>query len=236
MIKLTVSGSFRTSPGTDKNRHDFFNVTGLIPDCSEEYHIPFAQRMFPIWKQSKDNKKINEVPFSGLIKVYVDAAEEGVSGKPSCIGKNIKEMTWEELQDLACYLNLREIPLYRQGSLRAAQEKAYEMYKAKVEKCRVFKNAKDLTVYKETRRRDLEILINNQEEVENRIRAEIAKGFNMIVDKQNPALSYNFAALPPIVVKAKDGEKFDKETAEDYNSEKSESDAKGDKSPKAETK
>ena len=219
MIKLTVSGSFKTSPGTDQGRYDFIEVTGLLPDCTEEYHISYAQRMFPIWKMQDQNKAIKKEPFAGLIKIFIDEVEEDAGGSPDCCGKDIKTMTWEELQSLACYLNLREIPLYRKGSLRGAQEKAYETYMKNIEQRKVFRTAKDISVLKERMYRNLEALELQQDEIEERVNEAIAKGFNMLVDPSTPETSYNFKTLAPVIIP-------------DYTFDKSESDTDGVKSPK----
>jgi hypothetical protein len=197
MKKVTCSGNFRTNPSTDRNSHDFTNVIVVIPDCPDEFVIQHTMRMFPIAKLS--NKSLEGKSYHGLIKIYVDAVED-VEGQPDCCGKNIKDMTWEELQSLACMLNIREIPLYRQGSLRAAQEKAYEMYQGKILKKRVFRQPRDISNFKETMRRNLEAMMLTQDEIENRVREEVAKSFNMIVNPSNPNESYNFSKCEDIII------------------------------------
>lgn len=212
MLKITCSGSFKTNPGTDKDRRDFTNVTGLIPNCTEEYHMTNAMRMFPIWK--KDHKELKDIPFSGIIKLYIDDVEE-VEGQPLCAGKDIKTMTWEELQSLACYKSLRGIPLYRSGSLRAAQEAAYESYQANVLKKRIFKQPRDVADFKETLRRNMENLMLSEDAIEERINDEMKTAFNMIVDMHNPQKSYSFAKVDSIIVEGYDVPKKPKKASKE---------------------
>ena len=69
LIKLTVSGTFRTKVATDEDMQDFDGVTGFIPECDEEYYISYAERMLELWiKKSKYKDKT----FRGRIKIYVD--------------------------------------------------------------------------------------------------------------------------------------------------------------------
>ena len=169
-----------------------------MPDCEEDYHIQHAMRMFPVWKE--EIKELENVSYEGLIKLYVDKVET-VEGKPRCIDKDIKEMEWDELQSLACYLKLREIPLYKSGSIRAAREKAYEKYQEKVLEKRVFKTPQEIRHFKETMRRNLEALMISESEIEKRINEEIDKAFNMIENPDDPKNSYSFAKVDAIVVK-----------------------------------
>lgn len=207
MKKITCSGSFKTNPGTDKGRYDFTDVIGLMPDCEEEYLISHAIRMFPIWK--KENKELKKVAFSGLIKLYVDKVED-VGGQPLCAGKDIKKMTWEELQSLACYLKLREIPLYRQGSLRAAQEKAYEVYQRDILEKKVFRTAQDIRVFKEQLRRNLENLMMKPSEIENKVEEAVKEGFSMLVNPNDPQNSYSFSRVASVIIKGYDIEQDEK--------------------------
>jgi len=212
MLKVTVSGSFRTEAGTDKKRYNFTKITGVMPDCPEEYILSHAMRMFPVWKN--ETKALDGINFDGIIKLYIDNVEE-VDGEPLCVGKDIKEMTWEELQSMACYLMIREIPLYRSGALRSAQEKAYEMYQAKVLDKRVFKTAQDISRFKDDLRRNLEALMVSEQETNRRVDEAVEKGFSMLTDPHNPQNSYSFAKLPSIFIK---GKKVDSPKKEEYNS------------------
>ena len=197
MIKLRVSGSFKTVIASDKDRMNFENVEIVMPYCDEEYYIQHAQRMFPIFV--KKVAKYAKMNYEGLIKLYVDEETEA-SGKPLCIGKNIKEMTWEELQSMACYFKIREIPLYKSGDLRKARERAYELHEEKVTGRRVFKSDVDLAQFRErVKQEGLRRMLTNAE-IEKEVSDRLENALMMIVDKRNPHTSYNFAKLPAIVI------------------------------------
>lgn len=187
--EVTVSGSFKTQVASDKDRFNFDGITGRIPMCEEVYIKPHAMRMLPMWVREDKKLKAN---FEGAIKVYVDNYTE-TEGEILCIGKNIKEMSWEELQWLACYKGLREIPLYKKGDLRAAREKAYERYEEVVNGKMVIKTVQQLKSFKE----EMAQKGRFPEEIEKMLE----KSFNMIIDRDNPTKSYNFAKTPAIIVK-----------------------------------
>jgi len=192
MLKATVSGSFRTQIATDKDRHQFSNVSGIIPAHDWEYHIQHAMRMFPIWIEN--DKNFEDVNFEGIIKLRVDNVEE-VDSEPTCLHKNIKELSWEDLQSLACYKKLREIPLYKKGDIRRAREKAYEKYEEIVNGKRVFKTKKQL--------KDFKSKMEEQGLIEGEINRMISDALNMITDDENPEKSYNFTKLPDLYVDGK---------------------------------
>lgn len=122
MKKVTISGSYRTA---DRKIIDYSNLTGLVPDCEDDVLDSVVQNRYAkIWLE-KDDKYKERV--TGIRECYIDKVED-VDGTPSFIGRDIKEMSFEELQDLATVKGLRSIPLYKAGSLRDAQMKAYKIY------------------------------------------------------------------------------------------------------------
>ena len=189
MLKLKVSGSFKTQPGTDKDRCNFSNVEVIIPENKWEYHTSHAQRMFPLALEK--DKRYKDKNYEGLIKIYVDNVEE-IEGDIICLHKNIKEMSWAELQSLACHKKLREIPLYKSGNLRTAREKAYIVYTEQINKRRVFKQVKDIKKFKE------QMVEDRYSDPE--IEKLVSEALSLIVDPENPKESYNFANLPSLYV------------------------------------
>lgn len=128
MLKVTISGSYRTA---DRDIVDFEGVTGLVPDADEDIVAMHVRRRHaPMWigaETDKDgNKKYNRRVHS-IRECFVDDMEK-VDGTPSYVGKDIKEMTYEELQDLALGKDLRNIPLFKKASLRVTRERAYLAY------------------------------------------------------------------------------------------------------------
>lgn len=196
MIKLTVSGSFKTEAGSDKNRRAFSNIEIIAPFSTEDYFITHAMRLFPI--VHKTNKEIKDVNFEGLIKIYIDDYCE-VEAENPCVGKDIKEMTWAELQYLACTMRFREIPLYQVGDLRNAREKAYETYMKVYKKRKVIKTPLDKVKLKEKLLAKYKLLGSDDAEANEQVEKELEEAFDMSINEHNPSLSYNFAKLPKLV-------------------------------------
>jgi hypothetical protein len=125
MLKVTVSGDYRTSGKMGSDIVDFEGVVIIMPECHEDFIMPNVQnRLLQI--AIKGDKRFTQ-RFEMFRSVYVDKVEK-IEGKPSVVGKNIKDLSWEELQELACYKNLRLIPAYRASDLRHAREVAYIEY------------------------------------------------------------------------------------------------------------
>lgn len=130
MMKVICSGAFRNN----KEMNDFSDFVIVMPDCPDEWiKSNCINRCFVRMAEKVFKKRIDSIH-----SLYVDAVEKDYKGKdgketkPSCCGKNIKSLTWDELQDLAIMFCLREIPLYRQGDLRTAREIAYKEYLTKI--------------------------------------------------------------------------------------------------------
>jgi hypothetical protein len=200
MIELTVSGTIRTEIGTDKGSVPFNGVKMQIPECSEEYYTQHAKRM--MWITAREDKALKKISFQGLIQIYVDKAEK-CEGTPSCVDKDVKEMEWLDLQLLACCLKVREIPMYLNGSIRNAREKAYETYMKVIKKKKVLKSGKDKKIISEkVHRRFAAELANgdiNNADLEFKVQDELDKAFNMVVDPNNRENSYSYANLPPLI-------------------------------------
>lgn len=125
MLKVTVSGDYRTSGKSGSDIVDFEGVVVIMPECHEDFIMPNVQnRLLQI--AIKGDKRYTQ-RFEMFRTVYIDKVEK-IAGQPSVVGKNIKELSWEELQELACYKNLRIIPAYRATDLRYAREAAYIEY------------------------------------------------------------------------------------------------------------
>lgn len=215
MLRLYVSGSVKTEVASDKNRMQIDNVKIDIPECDEKYFKTFTERMLPIYIK-KDNryKKKN---YEGRIKIYVDRVEK-FDGKPLCVGKDIKEMDWEELQSLACYLQPKErrmmsIPHFRSGDLRAAREKAYELYVEHIQGRRVFKSAADISQFKDRVTQQSMRMNLTESEIKSDIERKMKNSLSMVVNTNDLKNSYSFAKLPSIVIE--DPEPNKKESKKD---------------------
>lgn len=125
-LKVIVSGSYRTS---DADIVDFSGLEGFVPAVEEDLLLSAVRKRYaPLWLRNnpKYTKRVHSIR-----ECYVDAAEE-TEKEFSFFGKDIKVMTQEELQDLAVFANIREIPLYKKVSDREARAKAYSLYSAKI--------------------------------------------------------------------------------------------------------
>lgn len=125
MLKLKLSGAYRSN---NNELVEFSNLTGFIPAIDEELILMAARRRYaPMWLMNdpKYTKRVENV-----CECFVDDVEEA-EGELSFLGKDVRDMTMEELQDLAVYKDIRTIPLYKRASLRQMQAVAYADYAKK---------------------------------------------------------------------------------------------------------
>lgn len=125
-FKVTISGTYRNSK---KEVFDFEGVTGYIPYVEDEVATAAVIKRYAyMWvKEHKDTKE----RLATIREVFVDDMEQ-TEYAFSYVGKNIKEMSYEELQDLATAKELRAIPLWKKGGLRQARVVAYAEYSEKL--------------------------------------------------------------------------------------------------------
>lgn len=129
MLKVTISGDYRTSGGAHGDIIDFEGVVGVMPECDEamiQSHV--MNRFVGAWIKASGKYAAR---FNSRRTCYVDKVEK-IAGKPSCIGKDIKALSWDELQELAVVKNLLQIPLTHATDIRAARETAYLQYSEKI--------------------------------------------------------------------------------------------------------
>lgn len=121
-LRFTISGSYR---GNAKKIMDFDNIVGEVPFCDEDVALMHVRsRYAPMWIAA--DKRYTE-RLTDIREVYVDDIKE-VEGEVSCVGKDIRVLNYEELQDLATLKDIRGIPLYKRDSLQATRFKAYKEY------------------------------------------------------------------------------------------------------------
>lgn len=134
-LKVTVSGSYKTANG---DIIDFEDVSGVIPHVEEEHAKMHVRRRYASeWvREATDDKDKKTYPqrIDHMRQVFIDDMEE-VEHDFSFIGKDIKKLSYEELQDLATAKDLRTIPLPKKISgvdIREMRTKAYLEYSSKV--------------------------------------------------------------------------------------------------------
>lgn len=124
-LKVTVSGSYR---GAENKIFDYSNVTGVIPFNEEEIATMHVRRRYaPLWVARDERFKENRL--YSIRECHIDAMEE-TTAEFSYLGKDIRLMTQEELQDLATSKDLRLVPLFQKSSEREARTRAYADYSA----------------------------------------------------------------------------------------------------------
>ena len=135
-LKITISGSYKKTG--DGEIVDFDNIVGIMPLVDEEFAIAAARKRYAYsWIKNALNangEKKYEKPIEHIRQVYIDDIEE-IYHEFTYFGKGIKEMSDQELQDLAVEKNLREIPLPRRQSglgMKEIRQAAYLIYEKRV--------------------------------------------------------------------------------------------------------
>lgn len=134
-IKVTISGSYRSA---NRQIESFDGVVGLMPALDEDKATQMAiKRYGKIWISQAKNKdgdaKYKHI--QAIRQVFIDSIEDNEENPKallSYVGKDIMEMNFEEIQDLAAANDLSGVPLYRVGSLTTARRIAWSEYAIKV--------------------------------------------------------------------------------------------------------
>lgn len=131
-LEVTISGSYRNSK---REVFDFEDVKGVIPFVEEDIAAMHVRSRYAMpWVKGavdKDGNKLYPERIEDMRQVFIDDMKEIELKEPmSFIGKNIKEMSFEELQDLATYKDLRTIPLPKEISGMSLREMRVEGYAA----------------------------------------------------------------------------------------------------------
>jgi hypothetical protein len=117
--KAVISGSYL---GHDDIRYDYSGVEGYVPPCEEDAaRAAIVSRYAQMWVTG------NGKSIKSIRNVFIDLLEEAEHDF-SLIGKDVRNLTYEELQDLAVLKGLRGIPLYKKQSLRESILIAYGLY------------------------------------------------------------------------------------------------------------
>jgi hypothetical protein len=131
MLEVTISGNYKTA---NNDIVEFEDLKGVIPFTDDEHAAMHVRRRYAVpWVKAalkKDGEKLYPARVEKMRQVWIDDIKE-VKGKLSFAGKDIKEMSYEELQDLATAKDIRLIPLPKEVSgmsLREARTRAYAGY------------------------------------------------------------------------------------------------------------
>ena len=134
-LEFTISGSYYNSRD---EVIDFDAIKGKIPYCDEEngvgsMHVRgrFAEKWIKEQLNDDGDPKYPD-RIKKLRQVFIDDVQE-TTGKLSFVGKNIKELSLDEMQELAVAKDLRFIPLPNAGlSKRDILIRCYVAYAEKV--------------------------------------------------------------------------------------------------------
>jgi hypothetical protein len=129
-LEVTISGSYKTE-GSPRETIDFFDFKKTIPFVPEEKAMQqIRARYARMWIIKSD--KFKKRPRVGRPSVYIDDMKEIENYKFGFEGKDIREMSIEDIQDLACAYDLNRIPLYQEADLRRMRTVAYVEYNNKI--------------------------------------------------------------------------------------------------------
>jgi hypothetical protein len=136
MLKVTISGSYLAS---NKETVDFDEITGFIPVVSDEKAAQYVRKRYSVmWLKSikKDNgDKVFPKRIEKMRQVHIDDIKEVDGEQFSYVGKDIKKMSYDELQDLSIAKDLNRIPLPKEISgvdVRRMRTMAYIEYSDKI--------------------------------------------------------------------------------------------------------
>lgn len=128
--KITLSGTYVDGAKQTQDYQDLVGVIPLVPEDQIQFWA--GNRCVQMWviadKETYPQRfgRVREVFVDNVEEVNVDAKEFGF------VGKNIKDMTYEDLQMLAICKGIPTIPHFKTGSLRTQREVAYKEYHKEV--------------------------------------------------------------------------------------------------------
>ena len=123
MQKVVISGYYLSN----SDKVDYNNVEVVVPDCNPVLlQSVLINRVIPV-KFSEGEK-----PYTGRGKCFIDKVKKDTRTKPSYSGKSLKDLDWNEMQDLAIAFDLNSVPLFRSTSIREARMKTYQEFCNKV--------------------------------------------------------------------------------------------------------
>jgi hypothetical protein len=195
LIEVTISGSYRNSK---KEHIDYDGVKFLMPAIDEETRLMHIKTRYALASINAD-PRYKEERAASLRQVFIDDVKP-VKGKPSFLGKKIKELTDPEMQDLATAKDLRGIPAPSKQSglsLREMRIRAYAEYVEKVLKLGAvkwrepdfnFAAQPDFEIKDAAARKEKAVKVTNEEFLENESR-------NTSLDKDDPSSRFTLKEL-----------------------------------------
>lgn len=191
--KVTASGDYATE---DYKRVDFSGLQGIIPavdrDLAEQ---ALRMRYAPMWLSQSEKYTQRMKKLRGC---FMDSMEE-IDYEFSYVGKDVKELSYEELQDLATALQLRRVPLYKKSSLQETRRIAYVEYSNKLRKTHLSEKSDEFDYA------SLPPLIVEEQIINTRV---IPKTNTQVLDEIQKGMEYTIDDLRNMLTER--GVKFDK--------------------------
>lgn len=117
MLNVKISGYYKSG-----RENIDFNTEITMPECANTKVLANVQNRV-LHRVFKDADK----PYSAAGKCWVDDVKKD-DKEPNFVGKNLKELDWDEIQEVAIAYDLTKVPLYRTCSLREARVAVYKEY------------------------------------------------------------------------------------------------------------
>lgn len=134
--RAVISGSYRAS---NKDVIDFDDLVVYLPYTDEDVALMHIRGRYAVMAITKAKKQDGEKRFplrvEDLRQVFIDSLKVVEGDQFSFVGKDIKELDYDELQDLATAKDLRRIPLPKElsgVSLREMRSTAYASYSEEI--------------------------------------------------------------------------------------------------------
>ncbi len=130
MLKVTVEGIYESDIGSGQKKYTNFNYTvELTREKEEGIGTHILRRVIP-YMIAKDKNK-TQFPFSRIKSCTITNIEKN-DKKSNLLGKDILMLDEWEIQDLACWFDLYEVPQYGKFSITELRNKTAEAYLKKV--------------------------------------------------------------------------------------------------------
>jgi hypothetical protein len=135
MWKVRVTGQYITGFGNSEQSIEY-DVTGYMPECSEIYLRSFCfARYLKSWVESEKNKDgERKYPIINRMRTKIIEHYEKDGEKSKLTGKDILNMSWDELRDFGTRFDIRDTKLKGMCSLKEARERACITYLTQIRK------------------------------------------------------------------------------------------------------
>lgn len=117
--KITISGDYRSD---NREVVDFDNVVGYVPVTDDDLVYQCVRHRYAEMWIRNDERYTRRFR---TIRVCEIVSQEEVDYDFSYVGKDVREMSYSELQDLATAKQLSRIPAFRKSGLLTARKVAY---------------------------------------------------------------------------------------------------------------